>query len=131
MPVTNCEKSYFLEFAKINTREIFCSYPFVKINTRKIQFFFCSRKKIPAKISTLKVDVFESIKHKIAEKTWDAVEYAKDYIKIKFESKIILPVGKDVNIRMATITTRAIFAQDGKYYPQLFLDDGLYKNIRV
>ena len=92
---------------------------------------FGSRKKIPAKISTLKVDVFESIKHKITEKTWDAVEYAKDYIKIKFESKNILPVGKDVNIRMATIITRAIFAQDGKYYPQLFLDDGLYKNVRV
>ena len=40
-------------------------------------------------------------------------------------------MGKDVNIRMATITTRAIFAQDGKYYPQLFLDDGLYKIVRV
>ena len=40
-------------------------------------------------------------------------------------------MGKDVNIRMATIATRAIFAQDGKYYPQLFLDDGLYKIVRV
>ena len=48
-------------------------------------------------------------------------------MKIKFESNNILPPSKDVNIRMATIIIRAIFAQDGKYYPELFLDGGLYK----
>ena len=52
-------------------------------------------------------------------------------MKIKFESNNILPTSKDVNISMAAIIIRAIFAQDGKYYPQLFLDDGLYKNVRV
>ena len=76
------------------------------------------------------VDIFESIKNKITEKTWDVVEYDKDYMKIKFESNDILPTDKDVNIHMATVIIRAIFAQDGKYYPQLFLDDGLYKNVR-
>ena len=45
-------------------------------------------------------------------------------MKIKFESNNILPVDKDVYIHMTTIIIRAIFAQDGKYYPQLFLDDG-------
>ena len=73
------------------------------------------------------VDIFESIKNKVTEKTWDAVEYDKDYMKIKFESNNILPASKDVNIRMATIIIRAILVQDGKYYPHLFLDDGLYK----
>ena len=77
------------------------------------------------------VDIFKSIKNKTTEKTWSVVEYQKDYMKIKFESNDILPVGKDMNVRIATIIIRAIFAQDGKYYPQLFLDDGLYKNIRV
>ena len=74
------------------------------------------------------VDIFESIKNIIAEKTWDAVDYDKDYMKIKFERNNIFPKGKDVNVCMATIIIRAVFAQDGKYYPQLFLDDGLYKN---
>ena len=74
------------------------------------------------------VDIFESIKNIITEKTGNAVDFDKDYMKIKFESNNIFPEGKDVNVRMATITIRAIFAQDGKYYPQLFLDDGLYKN---
>ena len=77
------------------------------------------------------VDIFESIKNKITEKTWDALEYDKDYMKIKFESNNIFPTDKDVNIHIATIIIRAIFAKDGKYYPQLFLDDGLYKNVRV
>ena len=73
------------------------------------------------------VDIFESIKNKIREKTWDAVEYDKDYMKIKFESNNILPVGKNVSIHLATIIIRSVFAQDGKHYPQLFLDGRLYK----
>ena len=77
------------------------------------------------------MDIFESIKNKITEKTWDVVEYNKDYMKIKFESNNIFPTDKDVNIHLATIVIRAIFAKDGKNYPQLFLDDGLYKNVAV
>ena len=77
------------------------------------------------------LDVFESIKNEIKEKTWDALEYDKDYMKIKFESNNIFPTDEDVNIHLATIVIRAIFAKDGKYYPQLFLDDGLYKNVSV
>ena len=71
---------------------------------------------------------FESIKNKIVEKTWDALEYDKDYMKIKCEGNDIFPVGKNESILLATIMIRAIFSQEGKYYPQLFLDDGLYKN---
>ena len=54
------------------------------------------------------VDIFDSIKNKITAKTWGVVEYDKDCMKIKFESDDILPASK--------------------YYAQLFLDDGLYKN---
>ena len=55
----------------------------------------------------------------------------KDYIKIKFVNNNIFPIDKDVNIHLATIVIRAIFAKDGKYYPLLFLDDGLYKNVSI
>ena len=74
---------------------------------------------------------FESIKNKITEKTWDVVEYDKDYMKIKFESNNIFAIDNNVSIYTATIIIRAIFAKDGKCYPQLFLDDGLYKNVSV
>ena len=77
------------------------------------------------------VDIFESIKNEIIEKTWDALEYDKDYMKIKFESNNIFPTDKDVNIHLSTIVIRAIFAKDGKYYPQLSLDGGLYENVSV
>ena len=77
------------------------------------------------------MNIFESIKNKVTEKTWDAVEYDKDYMKIKFESNNIFPMDKDVNIHLATIVIRATFVQEGKCYPQLFLGDGLYKNVRV
>ena len=77
------------------------------------------------------VDIFESIKNKITEKKWDALEYDKDYMKIKFESNNIFPTDKDANIHLVTIVIRAIFPKDGKYYPQLFLDGGLYKNVSV
>ena len=56
------------------------------------------------------VDIFESIKNEIIEKTWDALEYDKDYMKIKFESNNIFPTDKDVNIQPATIVIRATFA---------------------
>ena len=52
-------------------------------------------------------------------------------MKMKFESNNIFPTGKDVNIHIATIVIRAIFAKNGRYYPQLFLDDGLYKNVSI
>ena len=77
------------------------------------------------------IDIFESIKNEITEKTWDALEYDKDYMKITFESYNIFLTDKDVNIHLATIVIRAIFAKDGKYYLQLFLNDGLYKNVSI
>ena len=52
-------------------------------------------------------------------------------MKTKFESNNIFPTEKDINIHIATIITRANFAKDGKYYPQLFLDNGLYKNVNI
>ena len=76
-------------------------------------------------------NIFMYIKNKITEKTWDALKYDKDYMKIKLESNNIFPVGENVNIHHATIVIRAISAKDGKYYPQLFLDNDLYKNVNI
>ena len=71
------------------------------------------------------------LKIKLQKKTLDALEYDKDYMKIKFEGNNTFPTDKGVNIHLPTIVIRAIFAKDGKYYPQLFLDDGLYKNVSI
>ena len=54
-------------------------------------------------------------------------EYAKDYMKIKFNSDDNLPLNKIIKFRVLTIIIRNVFEKDGKYYPQIFLDDCLYE----
>ena len=48
-------------------------------------------------------------------------------MKIKFKNNDNLPKDNSINMHQVTIIIRSLFAQNGKFYPQLFLDDGLYK----
>ena len=54
-------------------------------------------------------------------------EYEKDYMKIKFNSDDYLPLNKMLKLHMLTIIIRSVFEEDGKYYPQSFLDECLYE----
>ena len=55
-----------------------------------------------------------------------AIEYEKDYIKIRFKSNDDLLLNKPITLRLLTIIIRCVISEDGKFYPQLFLDDALY-----
>ena len=72
-------------------------------------------------------NIWKSIRTKSEENTGGIVQYDKDYMRIKFESNDNLRTERTVNIRSATIIIRSAFAQNGKFYPQLFLDSGLYE----
>ena len=72
-------------------------------------------------------NIQKSIRAKIEENTGGIVQYDKDYMKIKFESNDNLPIDNIVNMHQVTIIIRSVFAQNGKFYPQLFLDDALYE----
>ena len=72
-------------------------------------------------------NIWKSIRAKIEESTSVIVQYDKDYMRIKFESNNNLPTDNIVKIHLAIIIIRSVFAQNGKFYPQLFLDDGLYE----
>ena len=48
-------------------------------------------------------------------------------MKIKFNSDDSLPVNKPLNFHNMTITSRSVFKEDDKLYPQVFLDDTLYE----
>ena len=48
-------------------------------------------------------------------------------MKIKFNSDDELPLNKTIEIPSMTIVVRAIFHENNKYYPQVFLDECLYK----
>ena len=75
-------------------------------------------------------NIWKSIRTKIEENAGGIVQYDKDYMKIKVESNDDLPTYNIVNIHQVRIIIRSVFAQNGKFYPQLFLDDGLYKKIK-
>ena len=46
-------------------------------------------------------------------------------IRIIFDDN--LPLNKPLKFHNMTITIRAVFEEDGKLYPQVFLDDALYE----
>ena len=48
-------------------------------------------------------------------------------MKIKFSSDDNLPLHKPLKLRLMTIAIRSVFEEDGKIYPQVFLDDTLYE----
>ena len=54
-------------------------------------------------------------------------EYDKDYMKIKFNSDDDLPLNKTLKLHMLTILVTSVFEADGKYYPQIILDECLYE----
>ena len=63
-------------------------------------------------------NIWKSIRAKIEENT-------KITMKTKFESNDNLPIDNIVNMHQVTIIIRSVFAQNHKFYPQLFLDDAL------
>ena len=48
-------------------------------------------------------------------------------MKIKFNSGDDLSLNKILKRHMLTITVRSVFEEDGKYYPQLFLNECLHE----
>ena len=48
-------------------------------------------------------------------------------MKIKFNSDDSLPLNKTLKLHNMTIIVRSVFQEDGKYYPQVFLDEYLYE----
>ena len=55
-------------------------------------------------------------------------EYEKDFMRIKFISENDLSLNKILKIHNLTIIIRSVFEEDGKYYPQNFLDECVYES---
>ena len=73
------------------------------------------------------LEIWDGIKNKIKAINGDECDYGKDYMKIKFNSDDDLPLNKLLKFHLMTIIIRCVFSEDGKFYPQLFLDDALYE----
>ena len=48
-------------------------------------------------------------------------------MKIKFDSNDDLPLNKQLKFPTMTIVVRSIFEDEGKFYPQVLLDECLYE----
>ena len=72
-------------------------------------------------------DVFNGIEDKIKKIDNNDSDYEKEYMKIKFNSDDDLPLNKLLKFRLMAITIKHVFEEDGKLYPQVFLDDTLYE----
>ena len=73
-------------------------------------------------------EVWEGVKKEIETiNGGKKVEYGKDFKKIRFKSNDDLPLNKPIKLRLLTIIIRSVFSENGKFYPQLFLDDALYE----
>ena len=59
--------------------------------------------------------------------TKNSDDYDEKFMKIKFTSDDELPLNKTIEIPNMTIAVRAIFLENNKYYPQVFLEECLYK----
>ena len=71
-------------------------------------------------------DVWNEIKNKVEAISSGDYDYEKDYMKIKFISDDDLPLNKPLKLYMVTIIIGFVFEEDGKLYPQVFLNDALY-----
>ena len=48
-------------------------------------------------------------------------------MKIRFKSNDDLPLNKHIKLRLLTAIIRYVISEDGKFYPESFLDDALYE----
>ena len=88
---------------------------------------------VPTNKSKEKIKKYEELWIKIRDltrsitKNSDGYNYVEKHMKIKLNSDDELPLNKIVEIPTITIVVRAIFLENNKYNPQVFLDECLYK----
>ena len=86
---------------------------------------------VPANESNEKIKRYEELWSKIRDLirsvTENSDDYDEKYIKIKFNSDDELFLNKTIEIPSIAIVIRSIFIENSKYYPQIFLDQCLYK----
>ena len=75
-----------------------------------------------------KYDVWNGIKNKIKQVSNSECDFEKDYMKIKLNSHDNLALNKPLKFHLMNITIRSVFEEDGKVYPQVYLDDTLYES---
>ena len=69
---------------------------------------------------------WDGIKNSIEKVNNKLGEYRKDFIKIKLNSDDTFSLNKTLKLHNMTIIITSVFEEDGKYYPQIYLEECLY-----
>ena len=85
--------------------------------------FTDKRKEVLKKYTQL----WDGIKNSIEKVNNKLGEHGKDFMKIKFSYDDNLPLNKTIRLRNMIIIIRSVFEEDGKFYPQIYLDKCLYE----
>ena len=72
-------------------------------------------------------ELVSKIRDLIRSITKNSSAYDEKYMKIEFNSDGKLPVNKTIVTTSTIIVVRAVFHENNNYYPQVFLDECLYK----
>ena len=72
-------------------------------------------------------ELWSTIRDVIRSITKNSADYDEKYMKIKYNFDDTLPLNKMIEISRMIIVVRAVFHENNKYYPQVFLDECLYK----
>ena len=72
-------------------------------------------------------ELWSNIRYLIRSITNNFDDDDEKYMKIKFNSDDELPLNKTIKISSMIAFVRAVIHENNKYYPQVFLDECLYK----
>ena len=72
-------------------------------------------------------ELWSKIRDLVRSITKNSDEYHEKYMKIKFNLDDELHLSKTTNISSMKIVVRAVPHENSKYFPQVFLDECLYK----
>ena len=96
---------------------------FEKINGNKYLTLFSTETN--KEVLTKYIELSNKIKNSIEKIDNKSGEYRKDFMKINFDSDDSLPLNKTLKLHNMTVIVRSVLEEDGKYYPQTFLDQCL------
>ena len=71
-------------------------------------------------------NVWSHIEHKINPNNFNNNNNIKDYDKLRFNSDVDLPTDTLIELRSLVINVSCVIEEDGKYYPEIYLDECLY-----
>ena len=73
------------------------------------------------------INVFNTLREYIGNKV--VLDKIDGFDKIRFSSDIDLPLGTLIQFKILTIIIRCIIRKDGKYYPEIYLDECMYDKV--